>query len=315
MITWLSTPMGGAVLGLVSGMGMWLAFVRLPMLRRPTLDDRLAPYLREMPRRSRLLVSSSTPTPFGILEKLLGPLMSDAVRWVERLFGGSSSVRRRLDQLGGDLTIEAFRAEQVLWGLAGTAVGLVGALGVAARNGLSALPMLGLVILGGVGGVLLRDHVLTRHVRRREERMVAEFPTVAELLALSVGAGEGAVGALERVARSSNGELASELRRTLGDARAGASLLHALEGLASRTSLSSLARFVDGVAVAVERGTPLAEVLRAQAQDVREMGRRRLMETGGKKEIAMMVPVVFLVLPITVLFAVYPGLAVLTVNL
>jgi tight adherence protein C len=29
----------------------------------------------------------------------------------------------------------------------------------------------------------------------------------------------------------------------------------------------------------------------------------------------MMVPVVFLVLPVTVLFAVYPGLAVLTVNL
>jgi tight adherence protein C len=67
--------------------------------------------------------------------------------------------------------------------------------------------------------------------------------------------------------------------------------------------------------VAVERGTPLADVLRAQAQDVRDMGRRRLMETGGKKEIAMMVPVVFLVLPVTVLFAVYPGLAVLTVDL
>jgi tight adherence protein C len=36
-----------------------------------------------------------------------------------------------------------------------------------------------------------------------------------------------------------------------------------------------------------------------------------LIEAGGKKEIAMMVPVVFLVLPITILFAVYPGLAVL----
>jgi tight adherence protein C len=32
--------------------------------------------------------------------------------------------------------------------------------------------------------------------------------------------------------------------------------------------------------------------LRAQAQDVREMSRRRLIETGGKKEIAMMIPVV-----------------------
>ena len=64
--------------------------------------------------------------------------------------------------------------------------------------------------------------------------------------------------------------------------------------------------------VAVERGTPLAEVLRAQAQDVREAGRRALMEAGGRKEIAMMVPVVFLVLPVTVLFAVFPGFTFLS---
>jgi tight adherence protein C len=73
----------------------------------------------------------------------------------------------------------------------------------------------------------------------------------------------------------------------------------------------SLSRFVDGMVIAVERGTPLAEVLRAQAQDVREDGRRAVMDAGGKKEIAMMVPVVFLVLPITVLFAVFPGFAFL----
>ena len=69
----------------------------------------------------------------------------------------------------------------------------------------------------------------------------------------------------------------------------------------------SLRRFVDGVVIAVQRGTPLADVLRAQAQDVREEGRRALMEAGGRKEIAMMVPVVFLILPVTVLFAVFPG--------
>ena len=68
-----------------------------------------------------------------------------------------------------------------------------------------------------------------------------------------------------------------------------------------------LARFVDGIAVAVERGTPLADVLRAQAVDVREASKRALLETGGRKEIAMMLPVVFLILPVTVLFALFPG--------
>ncbi len=114
-------------------------------------------------------------------------------------------------------------------------------------------------------------------------------------------------GALERVTRLSRGELARELGRALADARAGASLVQALQGIADRTSLPPLARFVDGVAIAVERGTPLAEVLRAQAVDVREAGKRALLEAGGRKEIAMMVPVVFLVLPVTVLFALFPG--------
>jgi tight adherence protein C len=59
--------------------------------------------------------------------------------------------------------------------------------------------------------------------------------------------------------------------------------------------------------IAIERGTPLADVLRAQAVDVREAGKRALLESGGRKEIAMMVPVVFLILPVTVLFALFPG--------
>lgn len=40
---------------------------------------------------------------------------------------------------------------------------------------------------------------------------------------------------------------------------------------------------VGTVAHSVERGTPLAEVLRSQAQDVRELGRRRLMESGAAR--------------------------------
>ena len=55
----------------------------------------------------------------------------------------------------------------------------------------------------------------------------------------------------------------------------------------------------------------MADVLRAQAADVREASKRALLEAGGRKEISMMVPVVFLLLPITVLFALYPGLVTL----
>jgi tight adherence protein C len=138
--------------------------------------------------------------------------------------------------------------------------------------------------------------------------MVSELPTIAELLALSVGAGEGALGALERVAATTTGALSDELGYTLAAVRGGEPLSEALRSFAMRTGSPPVRRFAEAVSTAVERGTPLSGVLRAQAQDARAAGRRELMEQGGKKEIAMMVPVVFLILPVTVMFAVYPGL-------
>nr|WP_231716035.1 type II secretion system F family protein [Arthrobacter zhangbolii] len=109
-------------------------------------------------------------------------------------------------------------------------------------------------------------------------------------MALAGGAGENAVGSLERVSAAAQGELAGEFRRVLAQTRAGTPLTAALEELSDRIRLAPLTRFVDGVSVAVERGTPLADVMRAQAQDVRDAAKRELMETAGKKEIAMMVP-------------------------
>lgn len=304
----MSAALAGTGLGLVAGSGLFLAVTGTPLTRRPRLEDRLSPYLRDTPRPSRLLTQRPALTPFPTFERLLGPVLGDLIRAIERWVGGLTSVRRRLEQAGGDLSVEQFRAEQVLWGF----IGLAGAFGLALLSVLSGSGTDPIALLVSAGlftalGVLGRDRWLTREVQRREERMLEEFPTIAELLALAVTAGEGAVGALERVTRISGGELARELGRALAEARAGASLVQSLEGIAQRTSLAPLARFVDGVAIAVERGTPLAEVLRAQAVDVREAGKRRLLESAGRREIAMMVPVVFLVLPVTVLFALFPG--------
>lgn len=302
-----ATPLGLA-LGLLAGSGLWLVVAYSPPMRRPSFDDRVGPYLRDAPRPSKLLASSETLTPFPTLERILAPVLGDLIGGLDRWLGGVTSLRRRLVQAGRGMTVEEFRAEQVVWGAFGLLAGLaVVTLSVATRSGPPALALLLLCLGTTLLGVLGRDHHLTTQVRRREERMLAEFPTIAELLALAVTAGEGPIGALERVCRISGGELARELRQALAEARTGASLVQALEGIAARTSLAPLARFVDGVAVAVERGTPLADVLRAQAVDVREAGKRALLESGGKREIAMLVPVVFFVLPVTIIFALFPG--------
>jgi Flp pilus assembly protein TadB len=300
----------GAGLGMILVVGCLLVFVGLPVNRRPGLEARLAPYLRDTARPSRLLaVRHEAGGPGWLL--ILHPVIHDLGRGVERLLGGATSVRRRMERAGLRPDVESFRAEQVVWGVSGGVLGLVVATLRWLKDGGAVLPLVLLVFCAVGAGVVARDQMLTMSATKRERQMLAEFPTVAELLALAVGAGEGATGALERVCRLSQGQLAAELRQCLADARAGANLPTALQGLADRTGLASLARFVDGIVVAVERGTPLADVLRSQAQDVREAGRRAVMEEGGKKEIAMMIPVVFLVLPVTVLFAIYPGVAFL----
>jgi tight adherence protein C len=84
-------------------------------------------------------------------------------------------------------------------------------------------------------------------------------------------------------------------------------LADALEDVAYRTRSASVQRFVDGIVVAVDRGTPIADVLRAQAMDARDAGHRALMESAGKREIYALVPVVFLILPVVVVVAVFPG--------
>jgi tight adherence protein C len=300
----------GAWLGAMLVAGCVLVFVGLPVNRRPGLEARLAPYLRDTARPSRLLAVRRGGGGPGWLQ-ILDPVIRDLGRGVEQLLGGATSVRRRLQRAGLPPDVEGFRAEQVVWGVGGGVLGLLAATMMWLSKGGSVIPLAFLVFCAVGSGVVARDQMLTMSATRRERQMLAEFPTIAELLALAVGAGEGATGALERVCRLSQGQLAAELRQCLADARAGANLPVALQGLADRTGLVSLARFVDGIVVAVERGTPLADVLRSQAQDVREAGRRSVMEAGGKKEIAMMVPVVFLVLPVTILFAIYPGVAFL----
>ncbi|HWJ85041.1 MAG TPA: type II secretion system F family protein [Cellulomonas sp.] len=304
---------GGAI-GLLGGLGLVLVASRLRS-RRITLDQRLAPYLRPQRTASALLGEPTARGPLTALERLVAPLMADGIRLVARVGSPTADVRRRLVRAGRSESVEQFRAGQVVGGVLGLAAGLALALALAATRHTATVALVVLVGICGVVGLLARDWALTRQVRAREARMLAELPTIAELIALAVTAGEGATAALERVVRTSHGELTAELARTLADARSGTPVTTALDRLAGRTGLAPLARFAEGVAVALERGTPLADVLRAQAQDVREEGRRSLMESGGRREVAMMIPVVFLILPVTVVFAVFPSLVVLRVGL
>ncbi|MEI5672336.1 MULTISPECIES: type II secretion system F family protein [unclassified Nocardioides] len=295
----------GALLGGLAAGGLLLVASRVLALRRTPLSVRVLPYVRDLPQVERLggRVASSTPAAVGVF----GPVLRSGADLVERVLGGATSVRRRLERAGLDTSVHDFRVEQVQWGLAGFAVAAAYALVKALTDPGGVVLGLVLCAIGFVLGVLGRDTHLSSQVKARERRILAEFPTLAELLALAVAAGEGPVAALDRVVRRSGGELSADLARVLAAVRTGEPVAAAFDQLATRTGLPLVARFAQGVSVAVERGTPLADVLHAQAADVREAGRRELIEVAARKEVLMMLPVVFLVLPITVLFAFWPG--------
>lgn len=297
--------MWGALVGGLFGAGLVVTAVRVASMRRPQLAVRVLPYVRDLPQVSRrTLPVDRSPNAF---RAVFGPALGSAADAVERVLGGATSVRRRLERAHLEIDVHGFRVEQVIWGLVGFAGAAAVSVLVALRSPGRTVPLLVLCVVAFALGVLLRENRLTAQVEARERLILAEFPSVAELLALAVAAGEGPVSALDRVVSRCRGELSVELGRVLADVRTGSSVTAALDDMSRRSGLPVVARFAEGMAVAIERGTPLAAVLHAQAADVREAGRRALIESGARKEILMMVPVVFLVLPTTVLFAFWPG--------
>ena len=310
----MSAAVWGGVLGAAAAGGAWLAASRVAAVRRPQLASRVMPFLRDLPQPDGLRAATPAAGTTNPLAAVFGPSLQRAAAGVERVLGGSTSVRRRLERAGLDRSVHDFRVQQVVWGL----VALIGAavIGVVRSIADPGAVVTSLVLCGlaFVGGVVACDNRLTSLVTRREREILLEFPVLAELLALAVAAGEGPVAALDRVVRRSGGELSRELATVLAAIRTGEPVSSAFDRLASRTGVPLVARFADGISVAVERGTPLADVLHAQAADVREAGRRELIESAARREVLMMVPVVFVILPVTVLFAFWPGVVGLSLT-
>jgi tight adherence protein C len=148
---------------------------------------------------------------------------------------------------------------------------------------------------------------LSRSVAARRARARAEFPTTVDMVCLAVTAGESLRGALELVAGTGGGPLASEIRVALRVARGGVPLADALQQRARGLGLPPYDRFLEAVIAAQERGLPLGEALRAMAFDVREAEKRKVIEAAGRKQVSMLVPVIGLILPVAIVFAFFPG--------
>lgn len=153
-------------------------------------------------------------------------------------------------------------------------------------------------------------HINSRKLRNGKFHQLSQVADFLELLQMSLAAGQSMDQAILRLSTVSGSAFGREIRICAEQLNLGMPLAEALNLLAKRIPI--LEGPVRQLEVSVMRGTPVVSVLADTASDLRSKLRERLIEEGGKKEISMMIPLVFGIMPLSVLFAVYPGLSMLS---
>ncbi|MBO3664802.1 type II secretion system F family protein [Microbacterium stercoris] len=311
-MTWATDGALAVLLGGALGAGICLLLVLVPRIGAPSVSRRIAPFIREV-------TDPAGTTPWEVIGPAgIGGEVPDiaarAAAWVIGHMGAPEALAIRLAQAGAHVDPTAFRARQLVWGVAGLGTGAAAVVALALAEAFTG-PALLLPVLAGVTAVVLSDVVLTRRAKARIARIADELPTVLEFLGLCLAAGEGILDSLRRVGSVGSGELTAELRAVVFDVGTGASLPDALMAMSQRLHMPSLSRTVEHLVAALDRGAPLAQTLQAQADDAREEAKRTLIETAGRKEIYMLLPLVFGLLPLSVIFAVFPGVVMLRLGI
>ncbi len=311
----MNAPIIGALLGLVAASGVLIVITRYRAMAPVSISTRVIRASHgSIPQLSVLFSAESQPGALVSLRELLSPNSA----WIAR-FGNADKLLERLQMAGkttGDriADLSRFRWEQITWATLGLVAGVVIGMWSIARG--SSPITLAITLALGIGiGFLLHDKHISGLGKRRVQRIDAQFPDLAELLAFSVSAGETSLAALTRIANLGHGDLAVELQTCVADIKAGSSFTDALLAMSERTGSRCVERFVSGLVIAIERGTPLSGVLRAQAADTRNEQRQHLIELAGKKDVVMLVPVVFLILPTVIVIALFPAMRGLEVLL
>jgi len=165
-----------------------------------------------------------------------------------------------------------------------------------------------LVVLGALAGLLGLQMWLTSQAERRRQQAIHELPAICDTLALSVLSGTSLGMAIEELIAGSNGVVPSELADAYADYDAGMSLTEALYRAAKQPVHSSASRLYSLLGHAHQSGGRLSEALNELAHDFRADLQRSLTSEGGKKALAMYAPILALMVPVTLLFLIYPTL-------
>ncbi|MFM6967410.1 MAG: type II secretion system F family protein [Microbacteriaceae bacterium] len=145
----------------------------------------------------------------------------------------------------------------------------------------------------------------------RRRAIDSELSAFLDLAGVCLSAGLSVPAMFERAGRGAVGVLGREAATIAREVSAGGTLAEACTASERRVAHESWSRLIEHLLTARRHGTPISDIVRSLAADERAATGRRLIEAASSREILMLVPLVFVILPMTVLVAVFPGLIAL----
>jgi tight adherence protein C len=154
-----------------------------------------------------------------------------------------------------------------------------------------------LALLAGALGFMLPRMYLNSKVRQRQGSVAAELPDALDLLAVSVEAGLGFDGAVQKLTEHMDGPLIEEFELALAEMRIGEGRPEALKKMSQRSASPEMASFVRAIIQADQLGISLGRILRVQAGDTRLKRQMLAEEKAMKAPIKMLFPTVAFIFP------------------
>jgi tight adherence protein C len=152
---------------------------------------------------------------------------------------------------------------------------------------------------------------LIRKITRTEikqSEINEELVSILQMLSIMVSAGESPMSAMKYVSKRSEGILPSLIKQSFMKYEDGRTLTQTLDFIATATGSSQVRRLTNSIQIAIHRGTPILEVLNNQVLALNKQINFNLMKLSGKSEITLLIPVVFLILPVSISFAIWPSI-------
>ena len=257
-----------------------------PMRARRNLVHRAANY-------GRIRAASGKELP-KFRERVLAPFLTQVGRVMLKINPRASTeaVGKKLMAAGiRNKSANSFIATQGACAIGGFFFGLI-VFGALSPSG---APVFGLLL--GALGYIIPGFILSSRVKRRQAAVAADLPDALDLLSVSVEAGMGFDGAVQKLTEHMEGPLIEEFELALAEIRIGEGRQEALKKLAERSSSQEMSSFVRALIQADQLGISLGRILRIQAADTRLKRQLLAEEKAMKAPIKMLFPTVLFIFP------------------